>query len=74
MSRKFNIIYLGLAPVLFFLSWYISHRLYERFMKFGSGDFVYQGKEQSLLYASFFTGVYLLAWFVMKDLYGRKKN
>ncbi|MEN9348605.1 MAG: hypothetical protein ACOVOO_02630 [Flavobacteriales bacterium] len=69
MTKRFTTIYLALAPVLFGLSWYISHRLYLRFMAFGSGTFEYKGDDRSLIYASMFTGVYLAAYLVIRDLY-----
>jgi len=69
MTKRFTLIYLALAPVFFWLSWFISHRLYLRFMRFGSGDFEHQGDDRSLIYASVFTGIYLIALVVIRDLY-----
>ncbi len=74
MSRKASIIYLSLAPVLFLLSWYISHRMYTDFLSNGVGNMRYEGKERSEIYAGVLTGLYLFAFLVIKDLYGKKKN
>lgn len=73
MTKRFTIIYFALAPFLFGLSWFISHRLYLRFMRFGSGDFEYQGDDRSLIYAGIFTGLYIVAFFVINDLYKPSK-
>ncbi|MFN0031058.1 MAG: hypothetical protein ACKVOR_02750 [Flavobacteriales bacterium] len=67
MTRKTSLIYLIIAPVLFALSWYISHRIYEEFLLSNQENVHY--KERSLLYASFLTGLYLVAFFVIKDLF-----
>jgi hypothetical protein len=72
MSKKFSIIYLSIAPVLFALSYFISTKLYDRFMKFGTGEYEYQGKDHSLVYSLFFTGLYLLVFFIIRDLYKKK--
>jgi TRAP-type C4-dicarboxylate transport system permease small subunit len=69
MSRKATIIYLALAPVLFLLSWYISHRMYTDFLSNGVGNMKYEGKERSEIYAAVLTGLYLAAFFVIRDLY-----
>jgi hypothetical protein len=74
MSRRFTLIYLGLAPAIFALSWYISHRLYLRFLRYGTGDFEYQGDDRSLVYAGIFTGLYLAAYLVIRDLYKPSRN
>lgn len=73
MSKRASIIFLCLAPVLFALSWYISHRMYTDFLQSGIGVNTYKGKERSLLYATFLTGMYLAIFFVIKDLYKKKK-
>lgn len=73
MSKKASIIYLALAPVLFLLSWYISHRMYTDFLSNGVGNMRYEGKERSELYASVLTGLYIAAFFVIRDLYKPKK-
>lgn len=73
MSRKASIIYLCITPILFLLSWYISHRMYTDFLKNGVGNMLYQGKERSLIYASSLTVLYLAMFLVIKDLYRKKK-
>lgn len=74
MTRKARIIYLCIAPCLFALSWYISHRMYTDFLQNGVGNMRYAGEERSLMYASVLTGLYLAVFFVIRDLYkdGRK--
>jgi intracellular septation protein A len=67
MTKRTSIVYLLLAPVLFSLSWYISHKLFERFMLNASG--IENAKDRSLVYAGFFTILYIAAWFVIRDLY-----
>ena len=73
MSKKNAIIYLCLAPVLFALSWYISHRMYTDYLQNGVGNMRYAGKERSMMYASVLTGLYLVVFFVIRDLYRGKK-
>ncbi len=73
MTRKFNIIYLGLAPVLFGLSWFISHRLFEHFMK-NKGTIENPAKDNSLSLALGFSFLYLLVFFIIRDLYPKKNN
>jgi hypothetical protein len=73
MSKKASIIYLSLAPVLFILSWYISHRMYTDFLSNGVGNMRYEGKERSEVYATVLTAIYLAAFFVIRDLYKPKK-
>jgi hypothetical protein len=74
MSKKASIIYLALAPVLFGLSWYISHRLFQRFMTNNATQ--HDVEVRSMVYAGIFAGLYLAAWFVIRDLYtpGKNKN
>ena len=74
MTRKARIIYLCIAPCLFALSWYISHRMYTDFLQNGVGNMRYAGEERSFTYASVLTGLYLAVFFVIRDLYkdGRK--
>jgi hypothetical protein len=72
MSKKASIIYLCIAPVLFLLSWYISHRMYTDFLQNGVGNMEYQGKERSIMYATAFTVIYLVVFLVIKDLYRKK--
>ncbi|MFN8699455.1 MAG: hypothetical protein ACK500_06285 [Flavobacteriales bacterium] len=74
MSKRFTLIYLALTPVIFGLSWYISHRLYLRFMRFTSGNMEHQGDDRSLIYASVFTAIYIAAYLVIKDLYKTENN
>jgi hypothetical protein len=74
MSRKSTIIYFCLAPVLFLLSWYISHRMYTDFLQNGVGNMRYEGRERSLMYSTVFILLYIAAWFVIRDLYGKKRN
>lgn len=69
MTKRFTTIYLLLAPLVFGLSWYISHRLYLRFMRLGASDYEHLANDRSLIYASVFTGLYLAAFFVIRDLY-----
>lgn len=74
MTRKVSIIYLCIAPILFGLSWYISHRMYTDFLQNGVGNMKYQGEERSVMYATVFTALYLAAFFVIRDLYPQKKK
>ena len=71
MTKKASLIYLALAPVLFGLSWFISHRVFERFMTNGSG--VTEAHDRSLGYAITFLVLYLAVFFVIRDLYKPKK-
>lgn len=73
MSKKSTIIYFAIAPVLFGLSWFISHRVVPRAQALGSGKISETDSTISLLYAGFLTGLYIIAWFIWKDLYGKKK-
>jgi len=73
MSRKARILYLSIAPCLFALSWYISHRMFTDFLQNGVGNMRYAGEERSLMYASVLTGLYLAVFFVIRDLYREKK-
>jgi TRAP-type C4-dicarboxylate transport system permease small subunit len=70
MSRKASVLYLSLAPALFALSWYISHKVYDRFLLSGQDHAHYE--ERSLMYASVLTGIYLVAFFIIRDLYKPK--
>lgn len=72
MSKKASLIYLSLAPVLFGLSWFISHRVFERFMTNGSG--VSEAHDRSLGYAIAFLVFYLAIYFVIRDLYRPAKK
>lgn len=72
MTKKFNIIYLGLAPVLFGLSWFISHELFNHFMK-NKGTLENPAKDNSLVFACGFSFLYLLVFFIIRDLYPKKK-
>jgi hypothetical protein len=74
MSKRFTLIYLALIPVIFGLSWYISHRLYLRFMRFTSGDMTHPGDDRSLIYASVFTAIYIGFYLVIRDLYKPENN
>ncbi len=73
MSRKASILYLCIAPLLFILSWYMSHVMFNEYLKNGVGNMAYHGEERSLTYATVLTSIYVVAFFVIKDLY-RKKN
>jgi hypothetical protein len=73
MTKKASIIYLSLAPVLFALSWYISHRMYTDFLQNGVGNMEFGGKERSLTYATGFTVLYLAAFLIIRDLYKKKQ-
>lgn len=73
MSKRASIIYLCLAPVLFALSWYISHRMYTDYLASGVGVNAYQGKERSLMYATTLTVFYVAFYFVIQDIYKKKK-
>jgi TRAP-type C4-dicarboxylate transport system permease small subunit len=73
MSKRASIIYLCLAPVLFALSWYISHRMYTDYLASGVGVNAYQGKERSLMYATTLTVFYIAFYFVIQDIYKKKK-
>jgi TRAP-type C4-dicarboxylate transport system permease small subunit len=72
MTRKTSIIYLCIAPVLFLLSWYISHRMFTEFLQNGVGNMRFDGKDRSLMYASVLTGIYMAAFFIIRDLYKKK--
>ncbi|MBL7943079.1 MAG: hypothetical protein JNM00_09950 [Flavobacteriales bacterium] len=72
MSRRFTIIYLSLAPVLFGLSWYISGSVVPRAQALGSGKIQDTDPRMSLIYAGVFTGIYLLAYVAMRDIYRKK--
>jgi hypothetical protein len=74
MSKRFTLIYLALSPVIFGLSWYISHRLYLRFMRFTSGNMEHPGDDRSLIYATVFTAIYIGAYLVIRDLYKTENN
>lgn len=74
MSKRASIIYLCIAPILFVLSWYISHRMYTDYLASGVGVNAYQGKERSLMYATTLTFFYIAFFFVIRDLYGKKKK
>lgn len=74
MTKKARIIYLCIAPALFLLSWYISHRIYTDFLENGVGNMRYLGGERSAMYASVLTGIYLVAYLVIQDLYPTKKS
>ncbi len=73
MSKRASIIYLCIAPFLFALSWYISHRMYLDYLANGVGVNAYQGKERSLMYATTLTVFYIAFFFVIKDIYRKKK-
>ncbi|HEY8403178.1 MAG TPA: hypothetical protein VIK71_01080 [Flavobacteriales bacterium] len=73
MSKRASIIYLCLAPVLFALSWYISHRMYTDYLASGVGVNAYQGKERSLMYATTLTVLYIAFYFVIQDIFKKKK-
>ncbi|MDZ4752519.1 MAG: hypothetical protein SGI87_12950 [Flavobacteriales bacterium] len=72
MSKKFTIIYLSIAPVLFTVSYLLSTKLFDRFMRYGAGEYEYQGKDYSLAYSAFFTLAYLAVFLVIKDLYKKR--
>jgi len=74
MNRKSSIIYFCIAPILFLLSWYISHRMYTDFLQNGIGNMRFQGQERSLMYATVLTGLYLLVFLVIRDLYKKPKS
>lgn len=73
MNQKQSRIYLSLAPLLFGLSWYISHRMYTDYLKSGVSSNDYHGADHGLIYATIFTSLYLIAYFVITDLY-KKPN
>ncbi len=72
MTRKASILYLCIAPVLFVLSWYISHRMFTEFLQNGVGNMRFEGKDRSLMYATVLTGLYIAVFFIIKDLYRKK--
>lgn len=74
MTSRFYLIYLSIAPLVYGLSWYISHRIYLRFLRFSSGDIQTGADDRSLIYAGVFTGLYLAALVVIRDLYGVRRN
>ena len=73
MTRKITFIYFAFAPVLFGLSWFISHRVLPRAQALGSGKISQTDNKIGFIYASFLTGLYLVAYFVWRDLYRKKK-
>ena len=73
MTKNFNIIYLGLAPFLFGLSWFISHELFNHFMK-NKGTIENPAKDNSFVFACGFSFLYLLVFFIIRDLYPKKNN
>ncbi|MFN4885569.1 MAG: hypothetical protein ACK5EW_00405 [Bacteroidota bacterium] len=73
MSKKFKTIYLAVAPVLFGLSWFISNRLFEQFMS-DKGTVDHPVTNHSFAFASSFTLVYIIIFFVILDLYPTKKT
>lgn len=74
ITKRFTIIYLALAPVLFALSWYISHRIQIRFMSLATGELQEQSNNKPFIYASIFTALYLGAYLVIRDLYKPTSN
>ena len=71
MSKRTSLIYLAIAPILFVLSWYISHEVYVRFLQSNS-EYAHTA-DRSLVYASVLTGIYVVAFFVIRDLYPAKR-
>ncbi|MFZ4785453.1 MAG: hypothetical protein ACOYLH_08240 [Flavobacteriales bacterium] len=69
ITRKFTMIYFGLAPVLFALSWYISYKIQITFMTVGTGHLPANSNNKPLIYASIFSGIYLAAYLVIRDIY-----
>jgi ABC-type branched-subunit amino acid transport system permease subunit len=74
ISKRFSIIYLSIAPVLFLLSWYISYRIQDHFMSGTKGIAQQQAHINPILYASIFTGIYLAAYLVIRDIYRPTKH
>jgi hypothetical protein len=74
ISKRFSIIYLSIAPVLFLLSWYISYRIQDHFMSGTKGITQQQAHINPILYASIFTGIYLAAYLVIRDIYKPTKH
>ncbi len=72
MTRKASIIYLCIAPFLFLLSWYISHKIFQNFLSSNVDNIAYV--EHSMMYASFLTVIYLVVFFVIRDLYKSKTD
>ncbi len=72
MSKKFTLIYLSVAPLLFALSWFISSRVVPRAQALGSGKIQETEPAMSMVYASVFTGIYLLAYLALRDIYSKK--
>lgn len=58
--------------MLFGLSWFISHEIYVRFLQ--SNTEYAHNPDRSLIYASVLTGIYLVAFFVIRDLYPSQKD
>jgi hypothetical protein len=69
MTKRQSTIYLSLAPILFGLSWYISHRMYTDFLKSGMSSNGFHGENHALIYASVFTTLYLITYFIIRNLY-----
>lgn len=72
MSRKFKIIYLCCAPLLFGISYLISQRIVPRAQAIGTGKIDKVDPQMSLMYAGILTTVYLLAFLAMLDMYRKK--
>jgi hypothetical protein len=47
--------------------------MYTDYLQNGVGNMRYSGEERSFMYASIFTGLYLAAFFVIRDLYKDRK-
>jgi len=47
--------------------------MYTDYLASGVGVNAYQGKERSIMYASVLTGFYIAFFFVIKDIYRKKK-
>jgi hypothetical protein len=74
ITKRFTLIYLAIAPALFALSWYISHRIQIRFMSLATGEIQSESNSKPFIYASIFTAIYLGAYLVIRDLYKGSSN
>jgi hypothetical protein len=70
MSKRNTILYFSFAPILFLLSYYISHRVYVKYML--NGSLTNEGNNRPWIYSGFLVLIYIAAYFVMKDIYRKK--
>lgn len=72
MSKRNTILYFSFAPLLFLLSYYISHRVYEKFML--NGTMSNEIQNRPWIYSGFLLFLYVGAYFVFRDIYRKEKQ